>query len=62
MRALGFVEARELLGSPWFAVGVAFTMLELVLFGFVWGQDFAPTGGRVASALTLFVHPFVGMW
>jgi hypothetical protein len=59
--ALGRVETRELVGSPWFAVGVALTLLELLLFGFVWGEDLSKHWWELASGLTLFVHPFVGM-
>ncbi len=61
VRELGFVETRELLSSPWFAVGVALTLLELLLFGFLWGGDYSEHWWSVGSALTLFIHPFVGM-
>jgi hypothetical protein len=59
--ALGLVEARELSGSPWFAVGVGFTILELVMFGFVWSGDLASHWWEIAGSLTVFVHPFVGL-
>jgi hypothetical protein len=37
--ALARVEAREWLASPWFATGIGFCTLLIVLFGFVWARS-----------------------
>jgi hypothetical protein len=59
--SLGRVECREMVGSPWFGVGVGLALLVLVMFGLLWSGDFAEHWWVSASALTLAVHPFVGL-
>ena len=55
--ALGPVEARELLLSPWFGAGVAFC----VLFGCLGAQSFERSWWVTAGLMPLLVHPLCGM-
>jgi hypothetical protein len=60
-RALGRVESRHLAGSFWFAVGIAFSLLIIVLFGFVWVADLHESWEKVWITAPIFVYPLVGM-
>jgi len=60
-RALGRVEAREMLSSAPIGVGLGFSVLTLVLFGQVWAGDYR---GGLTGAIELYpiyVHPLAGL-
>jgi hypothetical protein len=62
--ALGRAEVRQWVSSPWFACGVAFCVLMVVLFGWVWTYDTDGSGGSWRSWFVLFpimAFPMVGM-
>ncbi len=59
-RALGRVEARELLTGPVFAVGLGLCALSLVLFGFVFAEG-TETWSFMARLSPWLVHPLAGM-
>ncbi len=60
-RSLGRVEVRELLRSPWTAAGIGLTIFEIVLFGFVFNEDYSQHWWATASMMPLLVHPMVGL-
>jgi hypothetical protein len=60
-RALGRAEVRELALSPAFGAGLAFLIMIVVLFGFVWPEDTGGEIAEVAELMPVFVHPLVGM-
>ncbi|HUP86421.1 MAG TPA: hypothetical protein VM143_12205 [Acidimicrobiales bacterium] len=60
-RALGRVECRQLVQSPWFGVGVGFCVLLLVLFGFVFSSDNGDTWDGYFQLAPWLAHPLVGM-
>lgn len=62
--ALGWAEARQWVGSPWFAVGVGFCVLMTALFGWVFGGNSDGAGMSWRSWFVTFpimAHPMVGM-
>lgn len=60
--ALGRVEAKQLLRSPWFGVGLGFLLLLLVLFGIVWADENDETSWRAWFVfMPIMAHPMVGM-
>lgn len=60
-RALGRVEARELMSSAWFGVGVGFCVLLYFLFGFVFANDNGEVWEGFGQLAPWFAHPLVGM-
>jgi hypothetical protein len=59
--ALGRVECRQFTSSAWFAVGLAFSFLIIVLFGFIWAGDNNGTWREFIDLMPWFAHPLVGM-
>lgn len=59
--ALGRVEGRQFTNSAWFAGGIAFCLLMLLLFGFVWAGENAGAWQEFVELLPWFAHPMVGM-
>jgi hypothetical protein len=60
--ALGRVEAKQLLRSPWFGVGLGFLVLLAVLFGVVWADENDETSWRAWFVfMPIMAHPMVGM-
>lgn len=60
-RALGRVEARQLLISGAFGIGLGFLVLLLVLFGFVWGSQNTDPWFDLAPLAPWYCFPLVGM-
>jgi hypothetical protein len=58
--ALGRVEGRQFTASVWFAVGFAFCLLVVMLFGFVWAGQNGGTRQGFVELMPWFVHPMVG--
>jgi hypothetical protein len=59
VRALGLVERRELLLSPWFGVGLGFCVVMVV--GFASSYEGQETWGNVIQDLPFLAHPLVGL-
>jgi hypothetical protein len=59
--ALGRVEGRQFTSSVWFAVGLAFCALMLLLFGFIWAGENSETWQQGLELMPWFAHPLVGM-
>jgi hypothetical protein len=59
--ALGRVEGRQFTASAWFAVGLAFCVLLILLFGFVWAGENGDTWQEFIDVMPWFAHPLVGM-
>jgi hypothetical protein len=59
--ALGRVEGRQFTSSAWFAAGLAFSFLIIVLFGFIWAGDNNGTWREFVDLMPWFAHPLVGM-
>ena len=59
--ALGRVEGRQFTASVWFAVGLAFSVLIILLFGFVWAGENSGTRQEFVDLMPWFAHPLVGM-
>ena len=59
--ALARVEARELVSSPWFAVGIGFCVLMFLLFFVVYGDDNGSEWADIAELAPWLAHPMVGM-
>ena len=60
-RELGRVESRHLAGSFSLAIGIAFTLLIVVLFGIVWSGDFNEAWESIWVIAPISVYPLVGM-
>jgi hypothetical protein len=60
-RALGRVEARELLASGSFGVGLGFCALLLLLFGIIWAPENTDPWFDVAPLTPWYCLPLVGM-
>ena len=60
-RALGRVESRQLAGSFSFAIGIAFSLFIVVLFGIVWSADFEERWENLWINAPIFAYPLVGM-
>lgn len=58
--ALGRVEARELVRSPWFAIGVGFAVLMFAVFGLLYSTDTLTWEGFFQLSPWL-AHPLVGL-
>jgi hypothetical protein len=59
--ALARVEARELVMSPWFAIGLGFWLLIVVIMGVIWSNDLDRSWRSLAGLAPIVCHPFVGM-
>ena len=59
--ALGRVEGRQFTASAWFAVGLAFSVLIILLFGIIWAGDNTGTWQELVDLTPWFAHPLVGM-
>lgn len=59
--ALGRVEGRQFTASVWFAVGLAFSVLMILLFGWIWAGDNGGTWQEFVELTPWFAHPLVGM-
>jgi hypothetical protein len=59
--ALGRVEGRQFTNSAWFAAGIAFCILMILLFGFVWAGENGGTWQEFVELLPWFAHPMIGM-
>ena len=59
--ALGRIEARELAASASFGVGLGLSAVAVVLFGFVFSDDFGGDLPGSSSCLPILVHPVVGL-
>ncbi len=59
--ALGRVEGRQFTASVWFAVGLAFSVLMILLFGWIWAGDNTGTWQEFVDLMPWFAHPLVGM-
>ena len=59
--ALGRVEGRQFTASVWFAVGLAFSVLMILLFGWIWAGDNSGTWQEFVNLMPWFAHPLVGM-
>jgi hypothetical protein len=59
--ALGRVEGRQFTNSAWFAAGIAFCLLMILLFGFVWAGENGGTRQEFVELLPWFAHPMIGM-
>lgn len=59
--ALGRVEGRQFTSSAWFAVGLAFSLLIIVLFGWIWASDNSGSWREFVDLTPWFAHPLVGM-
>ena len=60
-RELGRVESRHLAGSFSLAVGIAFSLLIVVVFGIVWAADAEEAWESGLLNTPIFVYPLVGM-
>lgn len=60
-RALARVESRHLAGSFSLAVGIAFSLLIVVLFGIVWSGDFEERWENIWINAPILAYPLVGM-
>ena len=59
--ALGRVEARELVSSPWFGTGVGFQLWLFLAFGVIYNEEDLSLWAEVIQQLVVFSHPLVGM-
>jgi hypothetical protein len=59
--ALGRAEAKAWLSSPWFATGLAFCVLELVLFGWVWADEDVSSWPQFIVVYPAMAFPLTGM-
>jgi hypothetical protein len=59
--ALGRVEGRQFTASVWFAVGLAFSVLMILLFGWIWAGENGGTWQEFMEQMPWFAHPLVGM-
>ena len=59
--ALGRVEGRQFTASVWFAVGLAFSVLMILLFGWVWAGENRGPWQEFVELTPWFAHPLVGM-
>ena len=59
--ALGRVEGRQFTASVWFATGLAFSILMILLFGIIWAGDNAGTRQEFVELLPWLAHPMIGM-
>jgi hypothetical protein len=60
-RALGRVEARELLRSPWFGTGVGLTLVPFLALVLLWGGENGVSRYEFSLLAPWLVHPLVGM-
>lgn len=60
-RALGRVEARELLRSPWFGTGLGLTLVPFLALVVLWGGENGVSRDEFALLTPWLVHPLVGM-
>lgn len=58
-RALGGVEGREIVLSPWFAIGIGFCAVMVV--GFAPSYEGGETWADIVQDMPFLAHPFVGM-
>lgn len=61
VRALGRAEGRQLLWSPWFAGGLGFCAVIVVMFGVIWPEENTDSWAETLQYFPWFVHPLVGM-
>ena len=59
--ALGRVEARELVSSPWFGVGVGFCVVLFLMFGVFFVNDAERSWTDLFSMVPAMAHPLVGL-
>ncbi|HZN13901.1 MAG TPA: hypothetical protein VFB78_06530 [Acidimicrobiales bacterium] len=59
--SLARVEAKELVASPWYAAGVGFWLVLLVMFGLLFVDDINRSWWEFFGLATMFCHPFAGM-
>ena len=59
--ALGRVEGRQFTASAWFAAGLAFCVLMILLFGFVWAGENGGARQEFVELMPWFAHPMIGM-
>ena len=58
---LGRVEARELVSSPWFGIGVGFQLWLFLAFGVIYSEEDLGLWAEVIQQLVVMSHPLVGM-
>lgn len=61
VRSLGRAEARQLFWSPWFAIGLGFSAVTVLLFGFVFSGENTDAWAETMAYTPWLVHPLVGM-
>ena len=61
VRAIGRVEGRLLLWSPWLAIGVGFLAMIVLVFAVLFPEDNVQVWTEFAQLSPWFVHPLVGM-
>ena len=61
VRALARVEGRQLLWSPWFAMGLGFCLVITLLFGVLWGVENSESWAEGVQYFPWFLHPLVGL-
>lgn len=59
--ALGRVEGKHLLWSPWFAGGLGFCAVIVLTFGVIWAEENTDSWAEGVQYVPWFVHPLVGM-
>lgn len=59
--ALSRVEAREMVSSPWFGIGVGFQLWLFLAFGVIYNEEDLSLWAEVIQQLVAFSHPLVGM-
>ena len=60
-RALGRVEGGLLFWSPWFAIGLGFCAVIVLMFAVLFGDENNQAWAEMVQASPWFVHPLVGM-
>ena len=61
VRALARAEGRQLLLSPWFAMGLGFCVVIILTFGVIWADDSTDSWAETAQYVPWFLHPLVGL-